>query len=201
MGVEAPAPALSSRVKRSVITTERLTICELPVGAAGAVARFVSENWDFHRRWEPYREPAYFDRRSARRRLRAVARSNADYAFWLYNRPVRGGFRYTVPIGSITISSVIRGPLQSCYLGYKLDARVLRRGYMREALEGVLTFAFKELNLHRVEANVMPSNKPSLALLRSLGFQEEGLARRYLFIQGHWEDHLHMVLLRDEWES
>ena len=180
---------------------------ELPARGAGAVARFVTENWEFHRSWEPYREPAYFTRRQARRRLRYARTSPNDFAFWIYHRPTpdrpgtqssRGGvpvIGVPPPIGAITVSSVVRGPLQSCFLGYKMDQHYLRRGFMREALLPVLTFAFDDLGLHRIEANVMPRNRASLSLLHGLGFYEEGVARQYLRIQGRWEDHIHMVKL------
>ena len=81
----------------------------------------------------------------------------------------------------------------SCFLGYHMDEDFLRKGYMTEAVAAVVDYALGPLGLHRVEANVMPRNLPSLALLRKLGFEEEGLARDYLKICGKWEDHLHMA--------
>ena len=98
-------------------------------------------------------------------------------------------------IGSITLSAIIRGAFESCYLGYKLRPDLYRQGFMREALVEVIDYAFREVHLHRLEANVMPRNQPSAALLRSLGFREEGVSRAYLSIQGRWEDHVHHVLL------
>lgn len=103
-------------------------------------------------------------------------------------------------IGSVTLSSIVYGSFQSAFLGYKMDARYVRRGYMKEALATVMDYAFGQLQLHRLEANVMPRNTASLAVLRSLGFREEGLALAYLQIQGVWEDHLHMVMRREQWQ-
>lgn len=179
------------------LETERLLIRELSPLAAGSVARFTSENWEFHRWWEPYREPGYFTRRRIARRLRYLNRSKDNFAFWLFERRQTPG--RSQPIGSVTLTSIVRGSMQSCFLGYKMDRTFLRRGYMREALGAVLSFSFHQLELHRIEANVMPENEPSQALLRSLGFTSEGVARRYLRIQGAWEDHIHMVLLADEY--
>jgi ribosomal-protein-alanine N-acetyltransferase len=180
---------------RVQLETERLVICELSPFSAGVVSRFTAANWEFHRRWEPFRDAAYFSRRQVARRLRYLARSQRDYGFWLFQRDARRG----PAIGSITLTSIVRGSMQSCFLGYKMDEQFLRRGYMREALRAVIDFAFDELHLHRIEANVMPANEASLGLLRSLSFREEGLARRYLRIQGAWEDHLHMVLLAEDY--
>ena len=72
---------------------------------------------------------------------------------------------------------------------------------MTEAIEAVVDYAFRELRLHRIEANIMPRNAASLAVVRKLGFHEEGLALRYLKINGKWEDHLHMVRLNEDMEQ
>ena len=120
---------------------------------------------------------------------------------WLLLRSGEGPrtWRRLPLIGSVTLSGIVYGSFQNAFLGYKMDARYVRRGYMKEALATVMDYAFGELELHRLEANVMPRNTASLALLRSLGFREEGLAAAYLQIQGVWEDHLHMVMLREQW--
>lgn len=93
----------------------------------------------------------------------------------------------------VHLSQISRGVFLSCFLGYHMDQDFLRKGYMTEAVAAVVDYAFGPLGLHRVEANVMPRNLPSLSLLRKLGFEEEGLARDYLKICGQWEDHLHMA--------
>ncbi len=77
---------------------------------------------------------------------------------------------------------------------------------MREALGLMLTFAFGDpiddgLGLHRLEANIMPENRASLEVVRSLGFRLEGLSRRYLKIAGTWRDHERWALTAEEWAS
>lgn len=203
-------------MKDVTLRTERLIVRDLPPWAAGRVARFHRENWDFHRPWEPHRHPRYFEASSQRRILAAERRSDTMLHLWLLLRteepfvepggaatPRRGAVRWRrLPlIGSVTLSAIVRGSFQSCFLGYKMDARYTRRGYMREAVTAVLDYAFSAAELHRVEANVMPANVGSRGLLDALGFREEGLARDYLRIQGHWEDHLHMVMLQDAWDA
>jgi ribosomal-protein-alanine N-acetyltransferase len=59
-------------------------------------------------------------------------------------------------------------------------------------------FIFSTLGLHRIEAACLPANEPSRNLLIKVGFREEGLARRYLLINGEWNDHLLFALLEDE---
>jgi ribosomal-protein-alanine N-acetyltransferase len=103
-------------------------------------------------------------------------------------------------IGSLSLSNIVRGAFQSCHLGYRIDEQEQSQGYMTEALKRLITVAFQEMNLHRLEANIMPRNEASLSVVRKLGFKEEGLAKRYLKINGKWEDHIHMVLLNDQAE-
>lgn len=182
------------------LDTDRLVVRTLPPRFAERAARFHRENWHFHRPWEPARREEYFHAPTQRRILRAEARSESMLHLWLLARDGRTAPARSAPVvGSVTLSSIVRGFFQSCYLGYKMDERYIRRGLMREALAAVIEYAFTDLGLHRIEANVMPSNAPSRALVESLGFREEGLALRYLKIQNSWEDHLHLVMLEDEW--
>ncbi|MDE7245690.1 MAG: GNAT family N-acetyltransferase [Oscillospiraceae bacterium] len=86
---------------------------------------------------------------------------------------------------------------RSAFLGYKLDERFLNRGYMTEAVGMLVRYAFEDLHLHRIEANVMPKNKASLRVLEKNCFINEGYSRHYLKINGVWEDHIHMVKLNE----
>ncbi|KNF08661.1 acetyltransferase [Gottschalkia purinilytica] len=73
----------------------------------------------------------------------------------------------------------------------------VNKGYITEAIKKGIDIMFNNYGLHRIEANIMPKNKPSLRVVGKLGFYNEGLARKYLKINGVWEDHIHMVLLND----
>ncbi|MDA8441744.1 MAG: GNAT family protein, partial [Peptococcaceae bacterium] len=97
-------------------------------------------------------------------------------------------------IGSIALNNIIRGCFHSCHVGYRLDQAMLNQGYMTEGLRAVINTAFTELALHRLEANIIPSNHASMRVVEKLGFYAEGLALKYLCINGRWEDHVHMVL-------
>jgi ribosomal-protein-alanine N-acetyltransferase len=102
-------------------------------------------------------------------------------------------------IGFFNLSQITRGSLQSAYLGYAAAKRFAGLGYMREGLELVLRAAFQDLRLHRLEANIQPGNKASVALARGAGFKREGFSPRYLKIGGRWRDHERWALLAEEW--
>ena len=91
--------------------------------------------------------------------------------------------------GVININNIVRGSFLSASLGYYVGAAHASRGYMREGLELVKRYAFEELGLHRLEANIQPENTASIALVRRCGFRYEGMSPAFLFIAGHWRDH------------
>lgn len=92
-------------------------------------------------------------------------------------------------VGVININNVVKGSFRSASLGYYAAQAHAGKGYMREGLLQVKTHAFRELGLHRVEANIQPANAPSIRLVRSCGFEREGLSRHFLYINGAWRDH------------
>ncbi|NED57511.1 GNAT family N-acetyltransferase, partial [Micromonospora aurantiaca] len=91
--------------------------------------------------------------------------------------------------GMVNINSIIRGRYQGASLGYAAFAPSAGQGYMTEGLAAALQHAFTELRLHRLEANIQPANRASLALVQRLGFRYEGLSPAYLYIDGSWQDH------------
>jgi [ribosomal protein S5]-alanine N-acetyltransferase len=103
--------------------------------------------------------------------------------------------------GAISLSEIVRYGFQSAFLGYYAFTPFARKGLMRAGLVLVLATAFGDLGLHRVEANIQPGNRRSIALVCSLGFRYEGLARRYLKIGGRWRDHEHWALLKEDWRA
>ncbi|MER5411811.1 GNAT family N-acetyltransferase [Streptomyces virginiae] len=92
-------------------------------------------------------------------------------------------------VGMVNINSIIRGRYQGASLGYAAFAPSAGHGYMTEGVAATLRHAFTDLRLHRLEANIQPGNKASLALVQRLGFRYEGLSTAYLYIDGGWRDH------------
>jgi ribosomal-protein-alanine N-acetyltransferase len=92
-------------------------------------------------------------------------------------------------VGCVEITQIVRGSFRSAYVGYYAFAGQTGRGLMRAGLGQVVKLAFKELKLHRLEANIQPRNVKSIALVKACGFRREGYSPRYLKIRGRWRDH------------
>ena len=152
------------------------------------------------KQWEPQAVPgrpdtakdfrAFADRCAARRRER---QQGAGHGFGVF---VDGCFR-----GEMNLSSIHRGPFQSCYVGYWIDEAVAGNGYTPEAFVVVARFAFEELRLHRLQVAVVPRNAASLRVVEKLRLRYEGLAERYLEINGVWEDHHRFAMTEEEWTA
>ena len=99
--------------------------------------------------------------------------------------------------GVVNLSQIIRGALQGAFVGYYAFAGFERQGLMREGLRAVARHAFRDLHLHRLEANIQPGNQASRALAQACGFQLEGFSPRYLKIGGRWRDHERWALRSD----
>lgn len=102
-------------------------------------------------------------------------------------------------VGFCNFSQIFRGPFQACYLGYHIDETFEGKGLMSEALAKAIDYMFEKQKLHRIMANYMPSNERSARLLHKLGFVVEGCAKKYLLINGRWEDHILTSLTNENW--
>jgi ribosomal-protein-alanine N-acetyltransferase len=98
-------------------------------------------------------------------------------------------------VGFIAVTNIVRGVFQSAYLGYYAFAGHERQGLMTLAMRLLVKKAFSELHMHRLEANIQPENKASVALVRACGFVQEGYSERYLKIRGRWRDHVRWAIL------
>ena len=104
-------------------------------------------------------------------------------------------------VGTVSLSQIFLGPLRSAYIGYGLGFGFTGNGYAREGVQLMITFALKELKLHRIEANIQPDNMRSKHLVRSLGFSLEGYSPRYLKIGGRWRDHERWAIIKENWKQ
>ncbi|MDQ6731450.1 MAG: GNAT family N-acetyltransferase [Actinomycetota bacterium] len=150
----------------------------------------MQESRTFHGRWAT--APTDDERFAA---YLADAR-RADFDAMLLCRAQDGAI-----LGFFNLSQIVRRGFQNAYLGYAAGERFAGQGYMREGLELMLRNAFMTLRLHRVEANIQPTNTRSLALAQGAGFQREGFSPRYLKIGGRWRDHERWAILAEDWRA
>ncbi len=144
--------------------------------------------------WEPTWPMDDLTRGAFRRRIRRYLqdiRDDVAYPFFVF-RSDDGAF-----LGGLTLSNVRRGVTQSCSLGYWVGEPYARQGNMSCAVAAVMPFVFEHLRLHRLEAACLPTNAASIRLLEKVGFTHEGYARRYLRINGVWQDHFLYAMLHD----
>jgi ribosomal-protein-alanine N-acetyltransferase len=181
------------------LVTDRLhVVLARPEQAAAHVDFFVRNDAHF-RPWDPPRPVGVHAEAFWREQLqRAVDEFDSGTAVRL------AGFANSAPermVLRINLTQIARGPFQSAILGYAVCAAEQGTGLMTEALHAVIGYAFSELGLHRIEANVVPENRRSLRLLERLGFERIGLARRYLFIDGAWRDHVQHQLINANFDD
>jgi ribosomal-protein-alanine N-acetyltransferase len=104
-------------------------------------------------------------------------------------------------VGVINVNEIIRGIAQSAFLGYYVGAPYAGQGHMTEGLELVLRLVFGPLKLHRVEANIRPENRRSIALAKRCGFVREGFSKGYLNNGGRWRDYERWALVAEDWKA
>jgi ribosomal-protein-alanine N-acetyltransferase len=147
---------------------------------------------DFLTPWEPLWASDELSRASFRRRVRHYQRDlREDVGYALFIFASNSG----TLVGGLTLCNVRRGVTQASTLGYWVGGPHAHQGYMTAAVSAVIPFVFDSLELHRLEAACLPTNTASIKLLERTGFTREGLARRYLKINGVWQDHLLYALL------
>ena len=156
-------------------------------------------------KWEPRRVPgapdpvedrrAFAARCSARDRERELG---TGYGFGIFVAHDSDDLRFA---GEINISMIQRGPFQNAYVGYWIDERVAGNDYTPESLAAVLRFAFEDLGLHRIQVAIIPRNTASRRVAEKLELRDEGVALRYLEINGTWEDHVRYAITAEDWDE
>jgi [ribosomal protein S5]-alanine N-acetyltransferase len=171
------------------LVTARLIVRAPDVEDADRICAYYVRNKEHLSRWDPPAPSGFYDADKWRARLATYERER-----------VAGGALRTIflrcddpdgeVVGVANLTQIARGPFLCASLGYSIDEAHEGNGYMLEALTALVAYAFGPLGLHRLQANYLPINERSGALLRRLGFVVEGYARDYLFINGAFRDHI-----------
>jgi ribosomal-protein-alanine N-acetyltransferase len=177
------------------IETERMTL-RLPIhGDYRAWSELRSQGAPFLQPWEPTWSPDHLSRKGFTNRVYWAQRSVAsETALPLFLTRREDG----ALLGALTLDNMRRGPAQAGTVGYWIGAEFARQGYMREALNGVVHYAFSKLDLSRIEAACLPENTASRGVLEKAGFKYEGVAQSYLQINGRWRNHVLYASLRND---
>jgi ribosomal-protein-alanine N-acetyltransferase len=162
-------------------------------GDCEALAELQVRNRNFLSPWDPIRTDDYFTVEGQRADVEAaLARHGRGEAMPCVVLDDNG----TVA-GRLTLSGITRGPFQSCNMGYWLSEDQTGKGLARQAVRAAVASAYTELKLHRVQAETLVANIASQNLLTKTGFEQYGLAPKYLKIAGTWQDHLMFQHLND----
>jgi len=175
------------------LETERLTLRPPQHGDWRAWSALRADSAGFLQPWEPVWAADHLSRKSFTNRVywaqRSIAAGTALPLFLIRRAD-------EMLLGAITLDNIRRGPAQAGTTGYWIGEPFARHGYMREALQAVVHYAFSTLDLSRIEAGCLPENTPSRRLLEQCGYKYEGVAQSYLQINGRWRNHVLYANLR-----
>jgi [ribosomal protein S5]-alanine N-acetyltransferase len=180
-------------IKGSGVTLRPLRDADAP-----AMLALYRRNADFLRPWDPARPSGFYTLAFQQEVIRTGLADEAADRAYTYGIVVQATDELA---GRLRLSNVIRGVFQNAYLGYWLDEEQNGRGLMTEAVGLALTDAFSALRLHRVQAATLTHNHGSMRVLLKNGFRREGLAERYLQIDGRWQDHILFAVTSEEWAT
>lgn len=183
------------RSRPVVIETERMTLRLPRHSDYRQWAELRRESAEFLKPWEPTWSPDHLSRRSFANRVYWSHRSAANgsaLALFLIRRSDKA------LLGAITLDNIRRGPAQAGTCGYWIGQRYARKGYMKEAVEALVHYAFTELDLSRIESACLPENVASRGVLEKCGYKYEGVAQSYLQINGRWRNHVLYANLRSD---
>jgi ribosomal-protein-alanine N-acetyltransferase len=177
------------------IDTERLLLRPPAHSDFRAWAALRRDSADFLKPWEPTWAEDHLTRKSFVNRVYWASRSiGQGTAVPLFLERREDGRL----MGAITLDHIRRGPAQAGMIGYWVGAPFARQGFMREALTGLIHYAFTELDMSRLESACLPENTASRALLERCGYKYEGVAQSYLQINGRWRNHVLYANLRSD---
>ncbi len=187
-----------SKMDLPVIESERLVLRMCPPDVEAIVAYYM-RNRRHLREFTPVREENYYTLSYWNDQLTkntSEFENGQSVRLFMLEKP-----ESQTVIGAINFSNIVRNAAQFAHLGYDLDEKKQGNGYMTEGLKGAIAYAFSDLNLHRINANYMPTNERSGKVLRRLGFVVDGYARDYLRINGEWRDHIMTSLTNPAWKE
>ena len=178
--------------------TERLILRFLDETDIPELIDYYQRNKNFLEPWLPRFGEEFFTFEFQLRRLeyeKELRDSGTEYRYRIFKKddPQKN-------IGNVAVSQIIRGVMQSAFLGYSIDEKENGKGIATEAISKVIEISFNELKLHRLEANIIPTNAASIRIAEKLNFIKEGYSRNYCKINNKWQDHLRFAVINQNYD-
>lgn len=154
---------------------------------------YYTRNRDYLKQYEPEREEHYYTLDGQRENLINEYKqflNRTSMNFGIYNEE-------NILIGKIQLSNIVFGVFKNAFVGYSMDKEYQNRGYMKQALKLIINYCFNDLKLHRIEAFTLVDNIKSQRVLKSCGFNEVGINRKYMFVNGKWRDHITYCIISE----
>ena len=175
------------------LNTERLALRNLTPENTEEMLDYYIRNEEHLRQYEPTRDSGFYTYEGQREILTESFRQFIDGT-----SIDLGIFKDEKLIGKIKLSNIVYGILRNAFVGYSIDKEHQGKGYMKEALNTVCSYAFEEMGLHRLEASTLMDNSRSQGVLKACGFNELGISEKYLYINGEWRDHKIFYKVNDD---
>lgn len=171
--------------KELAIQGNKISIRVLNSDDASDLLEYYTRNKDFLSKFEPHRDEEFYTVEVQKQSL------IENYKEFIKGEGAHFGiYKAEKMIGRIRIYNIVHGVFKSAFIGYSMDEQYQGNGYMKEAVSLVVTYAYEELGLHRIEATTLVDNEKSQRVLKACGFNELGICKEYLHINGKWRDHV-----------
>ncbi len=183
------------RKPKVTIETERLTLRLPEMGDHTQWVHLRQTSAEYLTPWEPIWAEDHFSKRAFSNRVywaKKAFETGRGAPLFMMRRADQA------LVGAVTLDHIRRGPAQTGTLGYWTGLEFARQGYMTEAINALVHYAFSALDLSRIEAACLPTNAPSRGVLEKSGFKYEGVAQAYLQINGRWQNHVLYSNLRTD---
>jgi len=185
MGINRGDYYSGSRIDMIVLNTKNLIIRNLALEDYKELLDYYVRNKEHFEKFEPKRDLQFYTEEVQKNIL------TESYRQFINGVSIDFGiFKENKLIGKIKLSNIVYGIFKNGILGYSIDQNYQGKGFMKEAVDKVVDYAFNEVNLHRVEASALLDNERSKGVLSGCGFKELGINKEYLFINDKWHDHI-----------
>ncbi len=181
-----------------ILEGEKCTLRTFSESEAKALATLLKNNKYFWSTYEPIHRDEFYTVEAQHKKIlesMEMLAMNREYTFGIYEK----GSEHL--IGHIALYAIKRMPYSSGFVGYSMDQHFVGQGIATDAVRVILDFAFTKVKLHRVEAYITPKNIASIRVIEKSGFQQEGLLRKLLYINGEWVDHYMYAIIEEEYRE